>query len=161
MKINVRKTKRKSSFLEKIAEIKLLKKTPCCWVSCWHFSPQEKLNSLPGLGETQVIVRGKWRVPALFHLAVTVVLPSPVTVRHLDGVLQLLKKDLDCAALQLHAWVFRVPEGMDSVIIPQDWVTDYAAPLTSGGLKSTNVHGISGELTLLADFTGTFVRVGK
>lgn len=47
------------------------------------------------------------------------------------------------------------------VVIAQDWVTASAASLTSGDLKSTNVHGVRGELTLLADFTGRLDRVGK
>lgn len=125
------------------------------------FLPTGKVKLfLPGLGKTQIMVRGKRRVAALFHLAVTVVLPSPVTVRHLEGGLQ-QKNDLGWAALQPHARVFRVPEGVDLVVIPQAWVTASAASLNSGDLKSTNVHGVSGELTLLADFTGRLARVGK
>lgn len=52
------------------------------------FLPTGKVKLLPGLSETQIMVRGKQRVTALFHLAVRVVLPYPVTVRHLEGGLQ-------------------------------------------------------------------------
>lgn len=47
------------------------------------------------------------------------------------------------------------------MVIPQDLVTGSLSPLTSGDLKSTSVHGISGKLTLLADFTHRLARVGK
>lgn len=47
------------------------------------------------------------------------------------------------------------------MVISQDWVADSAASLTSEDLRSTDVRGISGELTLRADFTGRLARVGK
>lgn len=82
MKTNVKKIRKKCPFSEKIAVIKLLEKN-------LTFLPTGKVKLFPpGLTETQITARGKRSVTALFHLAVTVVLPSPVTVRHLKGGLQ-------------------------------------------------------------------------
>lgn len=80
MKTNVKEIKRKCPFSEKYsrdqtAGKKTQKKTICCWASRL---PTGKVTLIPpGLGETQILVRGRQRVTVLFHLAETVVCDPP------------------------------------------------------------------------------------